>query len=207
MNGRDRRRIETRTRGQRDGPRDQLGVVYRTGADLFPIVIFRVDPEDGDSRDVVVARHLVGELQRRQRFEQREKGTAKESRLLAGDDGDRVAIGKAACRFTRLRRRLPPLLLSLDHTRDVGAPSLVLLGASDRVSPRRPIRRIAGKERSDGAKVVRIVRGEPANPRETPNVHRNAHGRALDRRRSRGSVGLHWKTYCLKPRADCQMTR
>jgi hypothetical protein len=37
-------------------------------------VIFRVDPEDGDGRHVMIARDLIGKLERRERFEQRESG-------------------------------------------------------------------------------------------------------------------------------------
>ena len=43
-------------------------VEHRTRADFLPVVILGVDPEDRDGRHVVVARDLLGELDRRQRL-------------------------------------------------------------------------------------------------------------------------------------------
>ena len=57
-------------------------------------MVLGVDPEDGDDRHVMVAGHEVGELQRGERLEQREQRAAKQSRLLAGDDGDGAGIGE-----------------------------------------------------------------------------------------------------------------
>jgi hypothetical protein len=53
--GRDRRGIGAGTRRQRHAPRRHLGVEHRTRSNLFPVVIFRVDPEDRHRRDDVIA--------------------------------------------------------------------------------------------------------------------------------------------------------
>ena len=96
-----------------------------TRPDFVPVVIFGVDPEDGDGRHLVVARDLLGELERGERLEQREQRSAEEPGLLAGDDGDRLAIGEQRARFAGARRRLAPLLLRGDHARDVVAAAFV----------------------------------------------------------------------------------
>ena len=56
-------------------------------------MIFRIDPEDRDGRHAVFARDLVGELESRQRFQQREQRTAEKPGLLTGDERDRARIG------------------------------------------------------------------------------------------------------------------
>ena len=122
-----------------------------TRPDFFPVVILGVNPEDGDGGDVVIARHLLGKLERGERLEEREQRSAEESRLLTGENGDRSLIGEQPRRFAGARRRLTPLLLSGDDGGDVVAAAVVRLRSRDRVRPRRPIGRIAGEERRDGA--------------------------------------------------------
>ena len=60
----------------------------------------------------MIARDLLGELERGQRLEQREQRTAEEPGLLAGDDGDRAAVGEQPRRLARARRRAAALLLA-----------------------------------------------------------------------------------------------
>ena len=104
--GGDRRRFaRRRCAGSGDGARRQRLVEDRTRPDFVPVVILGVDPEDGDGRHVVVARHLLGELDRRQRLEQREERAAEQARLLAGDDGDRPSGRPAVAPASRARGR------------------------------------------------------------------------------------------------------
>ena len=114
----------------------EVVVEDRARADLVPVVILGVDPEDGDGRHAVVARHLLGELERGERLEQREQRAAEQSGLLAGDDRDRAADRRAAAPLRRARggacRRS---LLRRDDRGDLGAAAIVRLRARDRVGP------------------------------------------------------------------------
>src|SRR5207249_9250279 len=129
-----------------------------------PVVVLGIDPEDGRSGDAVIARYLVGELDRGQGLEQREQRTAEEPGLLTSDNRDGARIGEGSARFTRARRRLTLRLLGRNDRGDLVPPAGVRLRARDRVGPRRAIGRITRKKRRDGAEVVRVVSGEPANP-------------------------------------------
>ena len=139
--GGDRRRLRARPRRQRDGARRERFVEDRTRPDFVPVVILGVDPEDGDRRHVVIARHLLGELERGQRLQQREQRAAEQPGLLAGDDRDGARVGEQPRRFARARRRLPPLLLAGDDGGDLVAPAIVRLRAGDRVGPGGAVRR------------------------------------------------------------------
>ena len=61
---------------------------------FVPIVVFGFDPEDRDRGHAVPARYLVGELERRDGFEQRVDRTAEEARLLAGQHGHGRGVGE-----------------------------------------------------------------------------------------------------------------
>ena len=152
-------------------------VEHRTRSHFLPVVILGVDPEDRDRRHLVVARDLLGELERRERLEQREQRAAEEARLLAGDDGDGAAVGEQARRLARARRApvAAPAELAMTAAISVAA-AIVRLRARDRVRPRGAIGRIAGKKRRDRSEVVGVVGGEPPDPRKAPNVDRDAHG-------------------------------
>ena len=113
--------VSGRLRRQADRARLELVVEHRARPDLVPVVVFGLDPEDRDGRHLVLPRHLVGELERRQGLEQREQRTAEETRLLSGQDRDGLRIGEPRGRLDRPGRRLPPLLLSRDDRRDLAA--------------------------------------------------------------------------------------
>jgi hypothetical protein len=142
-------------------------------------VILRVDPEHGDGRYLVIARHLLGELDRGQRLEQREERSAEEPGLLAGDDRDGFAIGEQPAGLARPRLRAAALLLARDDRGDLVAAPIVRLRPRDRVGPRAAVGGIARKKRRDCSEVVGVVGGEPANPGKPPDVDRNTHGRPV----------------------------
>ena len=142
-------------------------------------MVLGVDPEDGHGGNVVILRHLLRELQRRQRLQQREERAAEEPRLLARDDGDGAAVGEQPSGLARARRRLTAFLLGGDDGRNLGAPAIVRLRPGDGVGPRGAVGRIAGKKWRDGAEVVRVVRRQPANPRKPPHIHRDPDCRAV----------------------------
>ena len=98
-----------------------------TGADLVPVVILGIDPEDRDARNLMVARDLSRELERRQRLEQGEHRTAEQSGLLTGDDGDGLRIRELPRLRPRARRRAAAALLIRDDRGDLGAPAAVRL--------------------------------------------------------------------------------
>ena len=67
----------------------------------------------------MIAGHEVGELQRGERLEQREQRAAKQSGLLAGDDGDGARIGELPRGLDGPGRRLAAPLLLRDDLRDL----------------------------------------------------------------------------------------
>jgi hypothetical protein len=117
-------------------------VQHHGGADLIPVVVFRVDPENDDARNVVLARDAVGELQRSKRLEQREHRTAEQSRLLTGDDRDCLLIGEQSRGLDGLRRRAAPPLLSPDDVCDLVPLPIVGLRSGDCLRPRRRVVRV-----------------------------------------------------------------
>ena len=125
----------------------------------------------------MIPRHLIGELQRGERFEQREQRPAEQAGLLAGEDGDRAWIGKTPRSVDRRWRRVPVSLLRDDDVRDFAAAMIVRLRAGDCAGPRGALGWIARKKRRDRAEIVRVVGGEPANPRKAPDIDGNADGR------------------------------
>ena len=172
--GGDRYGIGAGTGGQRHRPRRQFAVEHGTRTHFLPVVILRVDPEDRDRRHLMVARDLFGQFQRRQRFQQREQRSAEESRLLTRHDRHGSSIGEQARRLSRAQRRLTTFLLSSQDRSDLRSAAIVGLGPRDRFGPCSSIGGIAGKKRRNGSKIVRVVGGQTADPREPPNVDRNA---------------------------------
>src|SRR5581483_2391466 len=109
------------------------------------------------------------------------------SRLLARQNRDRLVIGEQPGRVARARRGVAPGLLCANHLGDVGATAIVSLRARDRVRPGRAIGRIAGKKRRNGAKIVRVIGRQTADPGEAANVDWDAHrGLVCDGGRVRG---------------------
>ncbi len=160
-------------RRQRDGADGQIAVEEGARPDFLPVVVFGVDPEDRDGRDIVIARDLIGELQRRQRLEQREHGPAKQTGLLAGENRDRTRVRKLQPRFDRARWRGALLLLRGDDRRDLPAPTFVALRPRNRCGPRGPIGGIAAEERRDRWKIIGVIRRETTYPGKAADVDRN----------------------------------
>ena len=158
--------------GELDGPRRQVGVEHRTAVHLGPVVIFGVDPEHRHDRDAVIARHLRGELHRRQRLQQREQRSAERARLLPGDHDARGGVGQPGGGVARRAWRAAAFLLRGDHARDLGGLARVRLRAGDGVGPGGRQRRVAGEERRDLLVRKRVVRRQTPNPGECANVHR-----------------------------------
>ena len=124
----------------------------------------------------MVARHLLGEFDGRERLQQREQRAAEQSRLLAGHDRDRFGVGQPLRGVTRGRRRVSTLLLIRKERRHIVAPPNVRLGATDGFGPGRRFARVAGKKRRDRLKVEGIVGGKPPDPREAPLIDGDARG-------------------------------
>ena len=173
---RDRHGVGGRTARQRDVAWLEPIVEHGAAAHLVPIVIFRFDPEDRDGWNVVLARDLFGQLDRRERLQQREHRAAEETRLLAGDDRHGARVSQLTARFDRAWRCLSAPLLRGDHRGDLVPPARMRLRPRDRASPVLTVRRVAGEERGDGAEIVRVIGGELADPREAPHVDRHPHG-------------------------------
>ena len=171
--------------GQRHRARRQLLVEHRTRSDFVPVVIFGVDPEDGDGRHLVIARHLFGELQRGERLEQREQRSAEEARLLAGDESRRSCDRRAApprrrARAGACRRSCCAAMTAAMSARRRRAP------ASAR--SRRPTRRDRPDRRRRTARRIESrtrSRRRGAGSREASHVDRNPCGRFRGRRARR----------------------
>ncbi len=160
------------SRRQGDGLQIQRLVEHLAGPDLVPIVIFCVNPEHSDAGHPMVAGDAGGKLERGERLEQRERRTAEESSLLAGDDGDGLSVGKLLRRGQRRRRGAAAALLIGNDPGDLRAAPGVGLRPSDGLRPCRRICRIAGKEWRDGGEIVGVVCGEATDPRKPADVDR-----------------------------------
>jgi hypothetical protein len=122
-------------RRKRNRARRQRVIEDGTRPDLLPVVIFGVDPEHRDRRNVVIARDLLGQFDRRHRLQQREQRSAEQPGLLAGDDRDRASIRKQAARGDGVRRRTTSRLLAPDHVGDRIAATVVRLRSRNRIGP------------------------------------------------------------------------
>src|SRR3954452_21250282 len=119
MNRGDRSRVAAAARRERDRLWRERWVEHRTRADFVPVVILGVNPENGHRGYAVVARDLVGKLQRRQGLEQREHRAAEQSRLLPGDDRDGALFGELSAGVLSSGRCAAALLLGGDHPGNV----------------------------------------------------------------------------------------
>src|SRR5437660_9412860 len=93
--------------------------------------------------------HTLGELQRGERFVQREQRSAEETSLLTRDDGDGLVIGEQRRRLARRRRRGSSLELRVENRRELRPLARMFLRARDRVGPRRRGRGVAGEKRRE----------------------------------------------------------
>ena len=107
-------------------------------------------------------------------FEQREERAAEESRLLAGDDGDRLRIAKPRGCGHRLRGRAAPLLLRRHDAGNRLARARVLLASGNRLAPRARVARVAREEIGDLRVVERVVGDQRPDPREPADVDGDA---------------------------------
>src|SRR3954471_23057625 len=127
MNRGDRSGVAAAARRERDRLWRERWVEHRTRADLVPVVILGVNPENGHGGYTVVARDLVGKLQCRQRLEQREHRAAEQTRLLPGDDRDGALVGELSRGVLGPGRGAAALLLGSDHAGNVRAAPIVRL--------------------------------------------------------------------------------
>ena len=144
---------------ERDGHPVERGVEHATRLDLVPVMVLGVNPEHGDRRDAVLGGSPLRQAEGGQRLEQREQRAAKQPRLLAGDDRDRLGISQPLRRGERVLRRRARPLLRQDEVGDGVTLARVPLRARDGVAPCRPVRRIAGIEVGDARIVERVVAG------------------------------------------------
>ena len=104
-----------RSRREAHGASGHLAVEDRTRPDFVPVVVFGLNPKDGHGRRAVFPRHLLGQLQGGERFEDREERSAEEPCLLSGQDGDGPRIGEPFGRRQRGCWRAASLLLRAKH--------------------------------------------------------------------------------------------
>ena len=111
-----------------------------------------------------------GQLQRRQRLEQREKRATEQSRLLTGDHGHRSRVGEGGGSGERIRGCITSSLLRLkDLDERVALPS-VTRRARDGVAPCQRVSRVSGKEVRQARIVECVVGCEASDPGETANL-------------------------------------
>ncbi len=139
-------------------------------------MVFGVDPEDGHRGDAMLGAEAFHELDRGERLEQREQRAAEQSRLLAGDDGDRLRIAQPCRRLDGLRRRAAPLLLGANDVGDRVARACLRAGTRDRLAPGARLARIAREEVGDSRVIERVIGHERPDPREPADVDGNVRG-------------------------------
>jgi len=155
---------------ERDRLRLEVGIEDGRAADFFPVVVFRVDPEDGDRGHAELFGGALRELQRADRLQQREQRSAKDARLLPGRDRDRASIGESRRRRARFRRRAAALLLRRDDRGDLLRVAPERLRSTERVGPRVARRRVARVQGCDRIEVVRVRADEGPYPADRANV-------------------------------------
>ena len=170
--------------GKREGVGLEVRIEHRTLRDFFPVVILGIDPENGHDLRLLLARGAAGELDGGDGLEQREEWAAEGARLLAGDDGDGVALDELLGGLARGWRSAASSLLGGKDTGDGGARPGHRARSGDRVGPRLSRRRIAGVERRDLGEIEGVVPGQRPDPAETAHVDRCA-GRTVGERRFR----------------------
>jgi hypothetical protein len=114
-----------------------LKVLIEDGAarNLFPIVVLRIHPEDGNRRRVVLVGNAPGELDRGDGFQNGEERAAERAGLLAGHDCDCSWIAQHIARRNRCGWGTALPLLRFDDARySISTPG-VRLRARDRTAP------------------------------------------------------------------------
>ena len=159
---------------QGDPDRTERSVEHVARLHLVPVVIFRINPEDGDGRHVMFGGGALGQSNGGQGLEQREERPSEQPGLLAGDDGDGSRISKQAAGGDSLRGSRSRALLRGYDVSDGIALARVPLDAGDGVAPRGRILGIPGEEPRDARVVARIVGRELLDPGKPPYVDGNA---------------------------------
>jgi hypothetical protein len=146
-------------------------------------VVLGVDPEHRHGADAARGGDVAGQLDRRDGLVERVQRPAEHAGLLAGHDGDGVALGKEARRGDRRGRRFTGALLRVEQVRqpDVRAARAVL-GARDRLAPGVIVGGMSGVERREAIEGERVVGRESADPRQLPEID----GQRACRRRGSG---------------------
>jgi len=121
--------------GQRDRAPLQVGIEDRHRRDFVPIVIFRLDPEDGNRHDLVFPGNVCGEFCGGQRLVEREQRAAEQSRLLSRDNRDGTGIGESRSGIARGLWRVPAFELSRKNAAELGALPRMLLRGVDGPRP------------------------------------------------------------------------
>src|SRR5690606_37486752 len=155
---------------KRDGFRLEVGVEDGAAADLVPVMVLGIDPEDRDRRHAVFGGGSPGELQRGDGLEQRQKRAAEHARLLAGDDRHAVWALKEGRGLAGFGWSPSPLLLGRNHGGDAVTVSPVLLRPRNRGLPRVARGWIAVVQRRDAREIRGVLAGEWPDPRETLDV-------------------------------------
>jgi hypothetical protein len=163
---------------ERQVPQGQVAIEHCRALHLVPVVILSVDPEHRDSRHLLLAAEAFRQPDRVQRLEQREQRSAKQPRLLPGDDRHRVPVAELGGSRPRFRRGVAALLLRLQQVGDRVARALVALRPLDGVAPCRRVSGVAGEELGQRRIVVRVVHRQAVDPGESPDVDGKARGRA-----------------------------
>jgi hypothetical protein len=166
---------------ERDVLQVQIRIEHAGALHLVPVVILRVDPEDRHGRDAMLGPYALGELDGRERFEQREQRSAEEPGLLSGHDRHRVGIAEVrGCRDGFGRSAAAPLL-RLHHVGHRVASADMPLRPRDGIAPGGPVRRVASEEVREPRVVEDVVRRQASNPWKAPDVDGKAGGRAGQR--------------------------
>ena len=155
----------------------EIAVEHVGDLDFLPVVVLGVDPEDGDGGDVLLEAQALGQLDRRQRLDQRVQRPAEQPGLLAGDHGHRLRVAQLRRGGHGLGGRAAPALLGLQNVRDGCAVARPALRPLDRVAPCRRFSRVAREELRHPRVVVRVVRRQTVNPGKSADVEGKPCGR------------------------------
>ncbi len=112
----DRVRAGPVRRGRLDDAQRQLGVEDGRRADLVPVVILRVDPEDRDGARPVLPLDAGREPDGGDRLEEREQRSTEEPGLLASDDRHRRRVSERTRACTCLGGRAAARLLRVEKS-------------------------------------------------------------------------------------------
>ena len=157
-------RLTAQMSRQRNRLCTQRRVENRTRSHFVPVVILRVDPENGHTGDAVFMRDTLRQFQRGQCFEQCEEWTTEKSGLLTCQDRDCFCISEQAHGRSCRLGCTATLLLTGEDAGDLGRLTNMHLSACDRAGPGLTVSGVAGKKRRDGVEVVGVVGGETTDP-------------------------------------------